>query len=701
MLTTIPTTIITTIPTTILTTIATTIITTIPTTILTTIPTTIITIVPTNIITTTPTKIITTIPTTIITTIPTTIITTITTTIITSISTIIITTIPTTIITTIFNIPTTIITTYIYNPTEEIFISRNIKSKISTPESDLYNLCTSCNSEQQFFPAIFPESNFLHGFIECYNKSTKPINFYFDNSERLYKPCYETCLTCNQRGNEENHNCITCEINYIKKPEYPDTTNCVTKCFYSYYYNAYGQYKCTNNSNCPDEANLYIRGLRKCTDNCKNEGKYQFQYGGECLERCPENTSPNDKNICIDNNIDSCSKSENDIDLQEFLTSGGVDINAKNYAKEFGYTTNHVSFYFNSVYFILLYKELNCIEELSIKMPKFDFGECYSKVIECLNPPTNDKIIIALVEKANGQKKSTTSFSFYHPETGEKLDVDNICKDEDVIVKESVLSQLNNSEINLESLFYLTEQNINIFNLSDEFYTDICYHFDSPNGKDIPLQDRIKSFYPNITLCDTGYISKGVNLTTMENICQCKFNDLMNNDLIEGNALIQNTLGGLTDIISSSNILVIKCYKNVFKKENILKGSGGFLIISLALLELNFSFIFILYDMAVIRKYLYNLSEYFMLYIKNKNTINNNQNFEGDKKIKAPSKKSKNTKSKKGKLILKNDKDKKNKKYNDYNYSKSYNTIKSGSKMITRRKSIHKGSSQLFKKGNI
>ena len=113
------------------------------------------------------------------------------------------------------------------------------------------------------------------------------------------------------------------------------------------------------------------------------------------------------------------------------------------------------------------------------------------------------------------------------------------------------MSQLNNSKsnINLKSILFLTGQNIDIFNLSGGFYTDICYHFESPNGKDIPLKDRIKEFYPNISLCnDPGCIIKGVNLTLMESICECKYNDILNNKLLEGNVLIENTFGEFTNI---------------------------------------------------------------------------------------------------------------------------------------------------------
>ena len=229
---------------------------------------------------------------------------------------------------------------------------------------------------------------------------------------------------------------MTCDFNHRKRSDKNGLVNCITNCSYFYYYNQFGQYRCTNNSYCPEEVNLFIKDLKKCTNNCNKEEIYKYQYGGQCLSRCPQGTSPNSQKICLMDNVDSCLKSEIEIDLQEFLKNGGIDINAKNYAKEFNYTKKHVSLFYNSIYSIFFYKDSNCIEELSLNVPKVDFGNCYTKIKNNLEPPTTDNIIIALIEKSNGQKKSTTTYSFYHPETGSKIDADSICKDEEVIDKQ-------------------------------------------------------------------------------------------------------------------------------------------------------------------------------------------------------------------------------------------------------------------------
>ena len=500
-------------------------------------------------------------------------------------------------------------TNYLTEKYEENVLG-NIKCKTSSSESAFYNLCTSCNIEKEYFPAQFPKEEFLNGFTECYNNFTKPINFYFDNSHKKYKACYETCEICIEGGNWKENKCLTCGFNHKKKE---GTSNCVTDCLYLYYYTSFGQYKCTNCSFCPEEANLYIKEIKKCTNDCNKESIYRYQYGGRCLEKCPKETFSNNKNICIEDNH-NCEKNE-----IEFLNEDQVISNIKKYAKEFSYTSKHIFLFQNITCSAIIYKDLKCIEELSIDISKIDFEICLQKIQNNLYPPTNLSIIITLFEKANLNKKPTISYSFYHPETGEKIDVEEICKDDAIIVKGSLLNQLNNSGIDLNFILFLTNQNINIFNISDVFYTDICYHFESPNGKDVPLKDRIKSFFPNITLCNVGCSLKGINLTSIESICECKFSHFLNNKLIEENALISNAFGEITDFFSESNFFVLKCYKDIFNKKNLLRNIGGFIIFGILFLEIIFAFVFIFFNNTKIRNFLYNLTNYYITF----NTINN------------------------------------------------------------------------------
>ena len=77
----------------------------------------------------------------------------------------------------------------------------------------------------------------------------------------------------------------------------------------------------------------------------------------------------------------------------------------------------------------------------------------------------------------------------------------------------------------------MAKQGIDIFDPNSDFYTDLCFHFKSPiDGKDIPVKDRIRLFFPNITLCEEGCNIKGVNLTTLKVMCECTLNNLINNN---------------------------------------------------------------------------------------------------------------------------------------------------------------------------
>ena len=121
----------------------------------------------------------------------------------------------------------------------------------------------------------------------------------------------------------------------------------------------------------------------------------------------------------------------------------------------------------------------------------------------------------------------------------------------------------------------LTSQGINIFDINHPFYTDICYDFENPLKKDIPLNDRVKDIFPNASLCDEGCQYKGINLADMTATCDCKFNDIANSNLIKDNEILDSAFGEIFDLISSSNILVFKCFKYMFN--HFERSIGGWL----------------------------------------------------------------------------------------------------------------------------
>jgi hypothetical protein len=246
----------------------------------------------------------------------------------------------------------------------------------------------------------------------------------------------------------------------------------------------------------------------------------------------------------VDSN--KCSLGENGLNLEN-NDLGIIGTLVKTYLSEFTYTNKHISQHKNDNYTITIYKLASCIIELNIKVPYIDFRECYTKVQQAYNIETD--LVIVIVDRTE-ISNPLTFYSFYHPVSGEKLDADTICAGDTITVKENLYALLdeNNEFYNLQAS--LAEQGINIFDKNDPFYTDLCYDFDNPYDRDIPLNDRIKDLYPNVSLCDEGCQYDGINLEDMSAICNCAFNDISNNALIKDNELIDSMVGEIFDLIN-------------------------------------------------------------------------------------------------------------------------------------------------------
>ena len=278
------------------------------------------------------------------------------------------------------------------------------------------------------------------------------------------------------------------------------------------------------------------------------------------------------------------------------------------YHEEFYYTTKHVSEFNSDEYNITIYIESNCLLELKLNFPYIDFGSCYEKVQNESGIDTD--LIVVLLKKLDIKTgRTTSSYSLYNPKNGIKLDAATICKDEEIVVEENVLDILEESGVDYESIVFLTDQNIDVFDSSGAFYTDLCYEFDSPVNRDITLEDRLETFYPNISLCDPGCQSKGVNLTTMKAICSCSFSDISSAGLVSD---IQY-LNEIFEIISSSNIMVLKCMKYMFKRFS--SSVGGYLMIFCIIIVAICGLVFYCRDLEKMKKYIINKTTAYINYL--------------------------------------------------------------------------------------
>jgi len=471
-----------------------------------------------------------------------------------------------------------------------------------------------CNNEKGYYPLFINNINNIYE-NKCYNNDTKPHNFYLNKEEKRFEMCHMYCYTCNFHGNETQNNCTSCIDNYEFTPDIKNTTNCELKCQYYYYFNNYNLYSCTLNYQCPTEFNLLIRNKSKCIDDCSKDDTYRYQYGGECYIECPEGTTPNGYK-CEVNNKNSCSLSIYSLDLTfNELINNNLDIYAKSYAEEFNYTNNQIMNYTNKEYSLVFYKNSLCIKELSLTVPQIDFGDCYEKIKYTYNI-TGD-LLIAILDKYMENRNPITSYYLFNPINGQRINATEICKNENIVMKENVLSF---PGIDPSIVQFFADQNINVFNISDKFYSDICMHYISPNNKDIPLKLRFQIYFPNISLCDESCISKGVDLKTMESICYCPFTDF-NKDSFFGSIFeFTGDFGEIYSFLSSSNINILFCIKQIFNFKYFKRCIGGFIIMILILFYSICIIVYVVKSKIAIKKFILNISS---LYIQTEKSKNN------------------------------------------------------------------------------
>ena len=402
----------------------------------------------------------------------------------------------------------------IINPQEYRDNCRNKKCLTCNDESDNLGLCLSCD-ENKYKKVNYTYT--LSKFINCIEEKNLQTKYYYDDSTEQYKPCYKLCYKCSGPGNDSHHNCLECKEQYMLRPGDNPYNNCVVYSEY-YYISAYNEYKPLDSPQCPEMAKYTIKNEQNkisCIYDCKADKTYQYLYNGNCLKECPIGTT-NENFICKETDPNKVYITEKNIYLNLDHTIEDIGILAQVYAEEFGKANNHISLFKDEHYTLTLYTNPKIIGKANIQSTDIDFGDCYNEVKKAYN--ITDNLIIAIGDK-NDKNKPSTFYLFYHPISGKKLDTNNICQNKGILMKENLLSMLDEKSENYELQKALTEQGINIFDINDPYYKDLCYDFKNPKNRDIALKDRIKETYVNVTLCNDGCVNTGIDVKN--NVATC------------------------------------------------------------------------------------------------------------------------------------------------------------------------------------
>ena len=180
-----------------------------------------------------------------------------------------------------------------------------------------------------------------------------------------------------------------------------------------------------------------------------------------------------------------------------------------------------------------------------------DFSNC-----EKLLRETNRDLTVFQIEIDNPSEQAlidNVEYAVFN-ENDEKVGL-SICKDEKI----KIHYQLNTSMINMSKVRYYSELGIDIFNINDDFFNDICYPF-FVDDADIILKDRVEDIYQNYSICENNCEYNALNLLQNTVTCSCSVKSFTLSDV-----KIPNLASIFRDTLSYSSIGVIKCYRLVFR----------------------------------------------------------------------------------------------------------------------------------------
>ena len=115
-----------------------------------------------------------------------------------------------------------------------------------------------------------------------------------------------------------------------------------------------------------------------------------------------------------------------------------------------------------------------------------------------------------------------------------------------------------NSNLNKSMILYYSSLGIDIFNINDSFFNDICYPY-SNSISDVVLKDRRSDIYQNYSLCDNNCKYDLIDINSNKVTCTCDIKTEIN---IYLSPPYFSTI--IKDVFNDSNIKILKCLHLIF-----------------------------------------------------------------------------------------------------------------------------------------
>ena len=204
-------------------------------------------------------------------------------------------------------------------------------------------------------------------------------------------------------------------------------------------------------------------------------------------------------------------------------------------------------------------------EKVEDSTVNIDFTEC-ENVLKEEFPYKEFRILqINIENEIENNLVDQVEYKIYD-ENGEEINLSN-CNDLDIIIEYKIKNVF---LLDVEQISYFKNMDVDIFNLNNEFFNDICFSYsDNDTNSDMILKDRVEDIYQNFSICGDGCEYISFNSEKMSANCNCTVKQELSLDPEKGN-FKSYIMSAFLDL----NFGVIKCYNLVFSFAGKLKNAG-------------------------------------------------------------------------------------------------------------------------------
>ena len=428
-------------------------------------------------------------------------------------------------------------------------------------ESSLYN-------SPSYYKKMF--YNLPENLVVCINQNLTERKIFPQITE---KKCYT--IDCSDDWKSRRYKIIantgTCidSCNNSTEYKYEYDGKCYANCSYYYYVVNESNYYCTNNLSCPEEYPNLIETKKKCI-------KYDFLNSIQDMVKIERNESekmPKEEEIKFCDNILK--------NVEEGFTSENYDTKNLDKGEDEVIKTEKMTITFTT--------SQNQKNNINNNMSTIDLGECETLLRNYYNMSNNETLYMKKIDIVQeGMKATKVEYDVYS-----KLNGNNLVK--------LNLTVCGSTKISISIPLIITES-LDKLNTSSGYYNDICYTTTTEDGTDISLKDRQNEFSEtDKVVCQDDCDFSDYDYETSKAICSCEVKETPAS-IADMNINKGKLLENFKDIKNIVNFEFLICYKQLFKKEGIIKNIGCYILLVIILFHLISILIFYINQFPSLKK---------------------------------------------------------------------------------------------------